>query len=566
MLPPPKMISPETFPECWDYIARKHAITRKSRLISSFVDPICHFVFLVEALFLTLGLAYTHVPVAGLSTLILKIPNFTALWFAFSRNVLHRFPLPDALPALAWEIIIGLVIAWMVSLVTGLLVNALLRLVYHPRRASLPSCETEGEMARQLLTLVRKTQYHHRKIGTNAALICGAIYLLLTSAVALLTFFSMPQEQQNTILSSLGSLFIMAFPAIYFVYAGLDYPVYLLAGLMYRCPAPKEFNAQTREYVSRTLPKKEADRLLSIPVHNFGGLRRLWFLLTIRLQNLPIVLKYRQMPMGFPCPLTNENLADAWKWANKKQYWAKKKLVVHKITSLFVQPYFALMLFAMVFGGLLDSATPVLRSFFHQWPAIISVWEKVQPILYQGTISGQLTGRRLLLLYLLPAGFILLTAALVFLVYHPRAQAQDNQASLAPQLSQLLSDTDAVVKSRTTGMASFSHSAFAVIGALFLLVFLIFCYSDPYVKAVAQPQMAAILKNTLIALLLLLLGYRLVRVPLDLCSLLVSFCCVPPRALAEVEAFLEQQPGEGSGSEESSEKEDAPCQNPTIKS
>ncbi len=543
----PDVITKDTFPEAWAYTSGKLRRAKRCRVLQPLIDPIAHWAFLALFLFLFLGMLYSRLDVPTLPGFFQKAPAFVDAWNRFSREVLTAIPCPAFLSPLAWEIVICIGIAWLVPVALILPLTALVYLIYQPRQLPAPAADPQSEGAVALIGALEKIQRLGRKYRRQNSAVTSFVFLFLLGL--LLCAFLFGQSVSNSALTEaiqsdhlfslkLGGLVLGCF----FLYGAVNYPLVMLMKLLCSCKVPASFTAKAENYLKSVLPE-EAEKILSAPLPAEQKLwQRVRSWLTAKLLQIGFVRRFREKPMGFPVPLTAESLPDAWKWANRKLYWAKKKRVIAKAASTVVYPYFTVLLFVFVYGNLYDLKDPILSLFYRTWPILLELWEKFRPVLYANAATAQQQQTlQLVLLYGIPMAACAVIALLVMLLYHPgryEAEISDPPETQAAKLHRLLQMAQEAAHPQKSEVRGFCHTAFASLGALFLILFIPFTQSAEAIALAGSGLLAQSEKYLVLAAAGLTLGYWVIRLPLAILIRLLTLCYVPEKALEEAESWL----------------------------
>ncbi len=250
------------------------------------------------------------------------------------------------------------------------------------------------------------------------------------------------------------------------------------------------------------------------------------------------------MLSSFPNPVTAENFPAAWRYADRKLRWAKKKNLVSRVTVSFAQPIFAAVLVVLAYGLLFENGGNLVNLYLGQLPPIVQAWERIQTFLYQ---SADTTLQKGLVwavcLYLLPFAVAAAFTLLILLVYHPQRRSIDPGDDAAEQARQLcLTLRDAKAKSRPplSNTATFCNVCFAMIWGVLLFGFILFCLQNPEAKELIERQAHTTSVVLAVVFFALLFGYKLICLPLTLLLRLLAHNSVPKYALEESERWFFQ--------------------------
>ncbi len=549
-LPYPEIIHKETFPDAWSYASTRLRRAKQCRLLQALIDPVVHWSFLAVFLFLSLGMLYTRLDLPGFPELFQKGPAFPDAWFRFSGEVLTKLPCPGFLPPLAWEILICLGISWLVPLALALALTALVLLLYRPRLREIPAGDDETAGAKALIGLLRDIKRQRSKSTRQNSAVTSFVFLIgmgLLLCVYLFNRSIADSALTDTILADRNlsiKLAVLVF-GCFFLYGAANYPLMVLVRLLCRCRIPAPFAAKAENYLKSLLPPEEADTILSVPLLPEPKLwHRCRDALTSRLLQIGFVQKLLDNPMGFPVPLKEASFPDAWKWANKKLCWAKKKRLMAKAAAVAAYPFFTSVLLIFTYGNLYDLHSPLLSRYLSAWPTLVGLWEKARPVLYENTVTPrQQQSLQLFLLYLVPLAACAAVALIVALLYHPRrrdVEPSDSPQEQANKLCQLLQTATAEARPPKDEIRGFCHTAFACLCFLFWVMYIPFTLSTEAVALAGSGLLSQSVKYLVLAAMGFTLGYWVLRLPLTICIRLLSFCHVPSRALAEAESWLER--------------------------
>ena len=119
-------------------------------------------------------------------------------------------------------------------------------------------------------------------------------------------------------------------------------------------------------------------------------------------------------------PITPETFPEAWKFARRKLYWARKKAVVRYLVTTVSQLLFFGIFTVLAYGLLYDLSTGEVHGFLEKLRGAVLSWEKISAILFTGAAAAPARLARLgLFLYGVPLAASLTAALAVALLYHP---------------------------------------------------------------------------------------------------------------------------------------------------
>ena len=120
-------------------------------------------------------------------------------------------------------------------------------------------------------------------------------------------------------------------------------------------------------------------------------------------------------------PITLESFPAVWKYAVRKNYWAKKKSAVRGVLTFVSQILFFVGFLILTYGAFYDRGDALFREMLNQVPQLAAGWQKFSAWLFAG--AGDPASRlvhALVFLYGLPLAAALVIFLGTVLFYHPR--------------------------------------------------------------------------------------------------------------------------------------------------
>ena len=119
-------------------------------------------------------------------------------------------------------------------------------------------------------------------------------------------------------------------------------------------------------------------------------------------------------------PITQETFPKAWRYAQRRLYWTRKKAVVRYLVTTVSQMLFFCAFTILAYGLLYELSTGDVHDFLGKTEGAVLSWEKFSAILFTGAEGQWEKLTRLgLFLYGVPLGASVTAALAVGLLYHP---------------------------------------------------------------------------------------------------------------------------------------------------
>lgn len=240
-----------------------------------------------------------------------------------------------------------------------------------------------------------------------------------------------------------------------------------------------------------------------------------------------------------PPVVSEENFQNAWRYAKRKHYWAKKTALVRRITAPLAQFLFFWGFMILVYGAALNMVHPTVTAFLSAEPGIVALWDKFAAIVFA---SAETEAQRLMacagVLYALPFAVILPIALAIFLFYHPLPQKQTgDKAQDAFTLRSMAKHAQVYAKQQEPKMLLTCRVFAGVFIGIAFFGYMIYCLNVPEMKQIIIDQRTKAPTRILILTFAAILSYRIVNLPLLLLLRLIAISYVPKKFVEDTEAY-----------------------------
>ncbi len=506
----PTVLTNETFPQAWQYTAKKYVHSRKCHTAENLVERTGHFLFLLLLLFSVNGLLYARLPFPALREFYGKAPWFAELWQQFDRELLLPAAAKLPLDGLWAEILLCLLFSWLVSFGAACLLFSLILLLSRPETPAMPEDPQSLDGAQTLLNTARAAAAQRPR--HPAASSASMFYLL--AMIILFTLFLVPCLQDGSVFATVAPddrmlCCIAAFGAMV-CYGIANWPLAFALRLLCRCSIPPSAMEQMETYLNQLTKASQPEApVQTAPFTDPDSLPRGFSKVCS-----PAWLS------GFPEPITAETVSQAWRWADRKLRWAEKGKRMYQAASLVSAPLFAIGLTAFVFDLLCQLESPVIQLYLTKLSRVVSFWEGIRPMLYPAGSSYVQQGIAwATVLYLIPLALSAAAALAVGLAYHPKARhldPTDPPAEQARQLCLILREAKSKSKPQKTNLAGLCNILFAALWGILAFGLVVFYLEDPVMNAVIQEHGTRIGLIVFVLFVGMSVAYRLIALPLTL--------------------------------------------------
>ncbi len=247
---------------------------------------------------------------------------------------------------------------------------------------------------------------------------------------------------------------------------------------------------------------------------------------------------------SFPNPIGEETFPAAWTWANRKLRRSRKARLISRVTLPAAQPFFFAAMMVFLYSLLYDCGGDLVMAYLKKVPRILEYWQTLRMHLFPDGETGWAQAKVwAVLLWGIPFCVSLAAALPAALLYYPRKRPldpQDSPEEQARQLCLLLREAKANTAPRSSDLVGFCFLFFAIVWAALLFGFLFFCWENPATRAAVDSMAHTANLLLFAAFVAMVLGYRLIYLPLGVLLRLLSFCHVPKSVLAESERWFAQ--------------------------
>ena len=177
-------------------------------------------------------------------------------------------------------------------------------------------------------------------------------------------------------------------------------------------------------------------------------------------------------------PITRETFPKAWKYAQHRLYWSRKKAVVRYLVTTVSQMLFFCAFTILAYGLLYELSSGDLHDFLGKTRGAVLSWEKFSAILMNGTETemGRLA-RLILFLYGVPLGASLTAALAVGLLYHPGSmRLPDAEPEQARALLAMAQSLRSLREKRYNGVTAFCALVYGLIALGSAAFFYLHCH------------------------------------------------------------------------------------------
>lgn len=240
-----------------------------------------------------------------------------------------------------------------------------------------------------------------------------------------------------------------------------------------------------------------------------------------------------------PPVVSEENFHNAWNYAVRKHYWAKKAALVRRVTAPLAQFLFFWGFMILVYGAALNMVHPTVTAFLSAEPGVVALWDKFAAIVFA---SAETEAQRLMacagVLYALPFAVVLPVALGIFLFYHPLPQKRTgDKAQDAFALRSMTKHAQLYAKQKEPKMLLTCRVFAGVLIGILFFGFIVYCMNDPEMKQIIIDQRTKVAVPTLILTLGTILSYRVVNLPLLLMLKLIAISYVPKKFVEDTENY-----------------------------
>ena len=240
-----------------------------------------------------------------------------------------------------------------------------------------------------------------------------------------------------------------------------------------------------------------------------------------------------------PPEVSAENFANAWRYAARKHYWAKKSALVRRATAPLAQFLFFWGFMILVYGAAYTMVHPTVTAYLSAESGIPALWDKFAAILFVG---AETEAQRLLacagLLYLLPFAVILPIALAIFLFYHPVPKKKTNDPVQDAFALRTMAKHAQIYSRQKEPKMLLTCRVFAgvLIGILFF-GYMIYCLYVPEMKQIIIDQATKSAVRILILTFAVIISYRIVNLPLLLMLRLIAISFIPGKFVEAAEQY-----------------------------
>ena len=226
-----------------------------------------------------------------------------------------------------------------------------------------------------------------------------------------------------------------------------------------------------------------------------------------------------------PPAVSWENFPNAWRYAARKHYWAKKPALVRRFTAPLAQFLFFWGFMILVYGAALTMVHPTVTAFLSAEPGIVALWDKFSALLFA---SAETEAPRLLscagLLYLLPFAAVLPIALAIFLFYLGLPEKRTGEpAQDAFALRSMAKHAQIYSKQKEPKMLLTCRIFAGVLIGILFFCYMIYCLYVPEMKQLIVDQATKAPVRILILTFAVILSYRIVNLPLLALLRLIGF-------------------------------------------
>lgn len=247
----PTPITPENFPQAWEFVAEKLRKSKVSRIAGNLVVPAGNILFLACSVVLSFGLIYTKGGFA-LSAFLRQLPYLPDIWTQYAALLRMK----DVTEGVQWAVyVLG---GYVTAFIPCLILSGLVHLIYRPKAPALPE-ESDAKNAVHLRSIALAARSNSLK-NHSSPTVCIMLFFLTIFAGLAAYVFGNPGDVN----AGVDQMSILIYTMTLFVgYSFFNYVFQIMLRPLYYCKVDKALIGDTHRYFDCYEENVREERLIN---------------------------------------------------------------------------------------------------------------------------------------------------------------------------------------------------------------------------------------------------------------------------------------------------------------